>query len=67
MKQLGNLALVCAKRDDVSLDISDGQVNVYVDCGGDACEYMSCAWDNDGVIDAMVRELNFGKFKQKGV
>lgn len=31
MKQLGNLAIVCAKRADVSLQISEGQVFVRYD------------------------------------
>lgn len=31
MKQLGNLAIVCAKRADVSLQISEGQIFVRCD------------------------------------
>lgn len=39
MKQLGNLAIVCAKRADVSLHISEGQVTKktdYLICGENA-------------------------------
>ena len=46
MKQIGNLAVVCAKRPDVLLQVYDGMVSVYVNFGPERT-YMMAAWDDD--------------------
>lgn len=65
MKQLGNLAIVCAKRQDVLLQVLNGKVTVHVGYGpGKAA--MCVDWDDDVQISSIVHELNFGKFKEGG-
>lgn len=59
MKQLGNLALICAKRPSVLLQIHDGVVSVYVGAGPDR-DVLSAHWDNDTEIERIIHELNFG-------
>lgn len=58
MKQLGNLAIVCAKRADVSLQVLEGRVCVR--CGGVSPQSWSAPWNDDDAILAMIRKLNFG-------
>lgn len=62
MKQIGNLAIVCAKRPEVLLQIYQGQVSVHVGAGPDRTTFFA-AWDNDAEIDRIIYELNFGKFR----
>lgn len=62
MKQLGNLAMVCAKRSDVLLQIQRGTVFLSIGMGAQM-ETISLAWDNDEKIKALVRELNFGRYQ----
>ena len=57
MKQLGNLALVCAKRPEVLL-----QIYVYVGEGPERAMF-SAAWDNDEELCRMIHELNFGRYR----
>ena len=64
MKQLGNLAIVCAKRPDVLMQIYGGEVAVHVGAGSDRA-VMFTAWDNDVEIARIIHELNFGKYKNK--
>ena len=45
MKQLGNLAIVCAKRADVSLQISEGRV--FVRCDTISPQPWSAPWNDD--------------------
>lgn len=66
MKQLGNLAIVCAKRPDVILHIHNGQVFVHVGVGPDRAR-LHTKWDNDAKIDHIIYELNFGKYREKEV
>ena len=49
MKQIGNLAIVCAQRPDVLMQIYGGTVS-------------STAWEDDDAIQDMIRELNFGRY-----
>lgn len=65
MKQLGNLALVCAKRSSTLLQIQDGMVSVYVGFGPDQ-NVLTARWDNDAEIERIIRELNFGMYQNKG-
>ena len=65
MKQLGNLAIVCAKRPEVLMQLHGGQVSVHVGTGPDRA-VMFTDWDNDAEISRIVYELNFGKYRSKG-
>ena len=60
MKQLGNLAVVCAKKKDVLLQIHNGVVSVHYGAGHTR-ETATAKWDDDAAISAIVYELNFGK------
>lgn len=62
MKQLGNLAIVCAKRPDVLLQVHNGIVSVHVGSGPSRAS-MQSAWENDETISGMIRELNFGRYR----
>lgn len=59
MKELGNLAIVCAKRDDVQMRIKNQCVSVLVGCTTPKATFFS-AWDDDAAIRQIIRELNFG-------
>lgn len=61
MKQLGNLAMACARRPEMLMQLHDGRVTVYVGVGSSRTA-LSTAWDNDAEINSIIRELNFGKY-----
>ncbi len=62
MRQLGNLAVVCAVRPDVSLQIHDYLAVVHVGQGPQRA-VMTAKWDDDEAICRMIRELNFGAYR----
>ena len=64
MKQLGNLAIICAKRPDVMMVVYDGRVTVHVGAGPDRASLHSTC-DSDAEINRIIHELNFGKFAEK--
>lgn len=64
MKQLGNLAVVCAQRSDVKLDIFDGGVTVRV-CRLPKEIVHILPWDDDNAVRGLVYELNHGRLKRK--
>ena len=64
MKQLGNLALVCARRSDTLLQILDGTATVHVGRGPDRT-VMSADWHDDGKIMEFIFELNHGRFREE--
>ncbi len=64
MKELGNLAIVCARRPDVLMQIYDGTVTVHVGAGHKR-ETLHTAWDNDAEIRDIIREIIFGKYAGK--
>lgn len=64
MKQLGNLAIVCAKRPDVLLQIYDGYASVYVGSGPERAT-MIAKWEDDEAILGFVHELNYGKYAKQ--
>lgn len=66
MKQLGNLAIVCAQHPDVILHIHNGQVFVHVGIGPDRIT-LHTKWDNDAKIDHIIQKLNFGKYREQEV
>ena len=59
MKQLGNLAIVCARRKDATLRVEQGRVMVLLD-GIYAPAVFSADWDDDETILSIIHELNFG-------
>lgn len=60
MKQLGNLAVVCAMRNDVLMQIQNGIVSVHYGAGPTR-ETGTAKWDDDKAVSEIVYELNFGK------
>ena len=65
MKQLGNLAVVCAVRKDVLMQIHNGIVSVHYGAGPTR-ETATAKWDDDKAISSIVYELNFGKGSDQG-
>lgn len=65
MKQLGNLAIVCAGRSDVLLQVQGGAVRLYVGAGLHR-EEIPVDWDDDETIRKLVYELNFGRYQNTG-
>lgn len=65
MKQLGNLAIICAQRQSVQLHIQEGVVSVLVNTGTGQ-DVLNAHWDNDSEIEQIVYELNFGKYCSNG-
>ena len=61
MKQLGNLAIVCAGRAETLLQIYHGKAYVHIGEGPER-EHLVAKWDDDEAIKNIVRELNFGKY-----
>lgn len=64
MKQLGNLAIVCARRPKVLLQVLNGRATVYIG-QGPGRRALSAAWDDDAKLSRMIYELNFGKYRQE--
>ena len=62
MKQLGNLAIICAKRQDVTLSLSKGTARVSIE-GTD--RVLNAPWDADDKIEMIIHELNFGNYSNK--
>ena len=60
MKQLGNLAIVCATKQDVLLQIHNGVVSVHYGMGPTR-KTVTANWNDDKKIRTIVQELNFGK------
>lgn len=61
MKELGNLAIVCARRPEVLMQVHDGVVTVYVGAGCNRAALHS-AWNDDAEIRRIIHELNFGAY-----
>lgn len=64
MKQLGNLAMVCAQRPELLMQLHAGSVTVYVGEGPERAA-LCAAWDDDAAINKIVYDLNFGKYAAK--
>ena len=60
MKQLGNLAVICAQRPEL-LQRRDGLVSVQAKNRA----AMEAAWNDDTRIEKMIYELNFGAFSKE--
>lgn len=65
MKQLGNLAIVCAKRRDLTFLMLRGLVNVIILIDENSYKTLKAAWDDDEAIRGIIRELNFGEYAEK--
>lgn len=63
MRQLGNLAIVCAKRKDTLLQMLNGNVVIHLGDGPSRAA-LSAEWNDDEKILAIIHELNFGKYKE---
>jgi len=61
MKQLGNLAVACARRKGVLLQILDGKATVHIGTGPNR-RSLTAGWDDDSKISELIQELNFGHF-----
>lgn len=60
MKQLGNLAIVCARKPGVFMQICNGYVTVHIG-SGPSHQKFSAYWEDDPKIQDFIRWLNFGK------
>ena len=58
MKQLGNLAVICAQRPEL---LRDGLVSVQAKNRA----AMEAVWNDDARIEKMIYELNFGAFSKE--
>ena len=56
MKQIGNLAIVCARRKDVTLRIEQGRVKVLLS-GTYAPAAFSADWDDDETILSVIHDV----------
>ena len=61
MKQLGNLAVVCAQRPDVLMQIYGNEVSGHVGEGPERA-VLSTKWVDDTTIQGIIRELNFVRY-----
>lgn len=61
MKQLGNLAIICAKRPELLMQIYNKRVCVHIGAGPERAT-LSAAWDDDTAISRIISELNFGQY-----
>ncbi|MCM1488875.1 MAG: hypothetical protein NC203_10970 [Firmicutes bacterium] len=64
MKQLENLAIVCAKRPDILLQIYDGYVSVHVGEGTKRASMVAKCEDDDA-INGFIYEVNYGKYAKQ--
>lgn len=64
MKELGNLAVVCAQHPDMLMQIYDGRVSVHAGAGS-THSVLYTAWDDDAEIRRAIHELNFGEYAGK--
>lgn len=61
MKQLGNLAVICAQRPELLMQLRAGLVLVQAKNRA----AMEAAWNDDARIERMIYELNFGTFSKE--
>lgn len=62
MKQIGNLAVVCAKRPDLIMTVKGGRV--YISMASEANRMIFCAdWGDDAEINGVIHHLNFGRYR----
>ena len=61
MKQLGNLAVICAQRPELLMQLRDGLVLVQAKNRA----AMEAAWNDEKRKKKMIYELNFGAFSKE--
>lgn len=62
MKQIGNLAVVCAKRPDLIMTVKGGRVCISM--ASEANRIIFCAdWSDDAEINGVIHHLNFGRYR----
>ena len=61
MKQLGNLAVVCAGRANVLLQVFNGKISVHAGQGPDR-KTLEADWADDKTVSKIIHELNFGRY-----
>ena len=61
MKQLGNLAVICAQRPELLMQLRGGLVLVQAKNRAT----MEAAWNDDARIEKMIYELNVGAFSEE--
>ncbi|MCL2082730.1 MAG: hypothetical protein FWH04_05810 [Oscillospiraceae bacterium] len=61
MKQLGNLAIVCASKKNVLLQVLDGVATVHVGLGSER-KTIAADWHDDKQISNIISELNHGRY-----
>ena len=61
MKQLGNLAVICAQRPELLLQPRGGLVTVQAK----NCVAMEAPWDDDAEIEEIIEALNFGELSKE--
>jgi hypothetical protein len=66
MKQLGNLAIICAVRHDTLLQILNGVATVHIG-HGPAKETFTMGWHDDEKISELIRELNHGRLSEENL
>ena len=65
LKEIGNLAVICAKRkDNVLMQVYDGNVNVHIGEGPDR-RTLQAHWADNEAVKKIIHELNFGKYSKK--
>ena len=65
MKQLGNLAHVCAGRKKILFQVYEDGVAVFVGDGPDK-ELLTAKCADDESVSKIIHELNFGRFSNYG-
>lgn len=61
MKQLGNLAVICAQRSELLMQLRAGLISVQAKNRA----AMEAVWNDDAQIEKMIYELNFGAFSKE--
>jgi len=63
VKEIGNLAIICAGRKNTLLQVIEGTITIHVGCGPNK-ETLTAAWHDDTTIREFIMELNHGRFKE---
>ena len=61
MLQIGNLAIICAKRADVLMQVYCGVISVHVGQGPNRVS-ISADWRDNEKIEMIICDLNYGKY-----
>lgn len=64
MKELGNLAVVCAKRHNTLMQVHNSTVTVHVG-NGPRRKSIALDWHDDVKIRALIWDLNHGRLREK--